>query len=215
MSEETKFYKLAIEASKKTGWFPEVIFTQWQVETGHFKSENLRKNNNIAGQTWAKGIHSESMKGSPRPKAEGGFYIKYSDPVQGYVDFIKKSKRFAKVKDKNCIEEQFKAIAYGGWAGTNQNDYKRYFELLLSVHKSNIKKGNYQADSTNESSSILNDEGYIKEIQRLLNTHGFILKVDGIYGPKTIQAVKDFQNKVKINVDGIVGKITLSKLKSK
>ena len=37
-------------------------------------------------------------------------------------------------------------------------------------------------------------------------------KVDGIYGPNTAAAVKDFQQAVRIEVDGIVGPITRAKL---
>lgn len=49
-------------------------------------------------------------------------------------------------------------------------------------------------------------------LQTLLNQHGYKLKVDGIFGPKTLAAVKDFQKKNGLKVDGIVGPKTLAKL---
>ena len=44
-----------------------------------------------------------------------------------------------------------------------------------------------------------------KEIQEQLNKHGYNLNVDGIVGPKTTAAIKDFQTKNGLQVDGIVG----------
>lgn len=50
-------------------------------------------------------------------------------------------------------------------------------------------------------------------IQYLLNERiGAGLVVDGIFGPKTEAAVKDFQRKAKIGVDGIVGPVTWTHL---
>jgi len=140
MKDVQKYYQLAIEASKIIEWLPEVILSQWQVETAHFTSNNFLKNNNIAGQTWQTYMPL-SIKGSARPKGEGGFYIKYANPVDGYVNFIEKNPRYSKVKNFKTAEEQFKEIAKQGWA-TAPN----YAKTLLSVHNSNIKKGIYKID---------------------------------------------------------------------
>ena len=48
----------------------------------------------------------------------------------------------------------------------------------------------------------------VTELQRLLNSNGYNLKADGIYGDKTMAAVKDYQKKKKLAVDGIVGNNT-------
>lgn len=53
----------------------------------------------------------------------------------------------------------------------------------------------------------------IKWLQWMLNRHGYGLGIDGIYGPKTLEAVKDFQKKHGLIVDGLVGKMTKSELK--
>jgi peptidoglycan hydrolase-like protein with peptidoglycan-binding domain len=50
----------------------------------------------------------------------------------------------------------------------------------------------------------------VKWLQYVLNEKGYDLKIDGIFGPKTEQAVRNFQTKVF--VDGIVGEFTLKKL---
>jgi peptidoglycan hydrolase-like protein with peptidoglycan-binding domain len=50
-------------------------------------------------------------------------------------------------------------------------------------------------------------------VQYLLNQQiNARLATDGIYGPKTTAAVKAFQKKVKLPVDGIVGPMTYPKL---
>jgi hypothetical protein len=95
MSIKGYWWNKAKEASAVVGWFPTVILAQWQWETGNFTSNNLTKNNNIAGQTWLPYM-GEASKGTAR--AEGGFYIKYADPVEGYTDFILCNPRYANVR---------------------------------------------------------------------------------------------------------------------
>ena len=52
----------------------------------------------------------------------------------------------------------------------------------------------------------------VKELQTALNKNGYNLSVDGIFGSKTQAAVKDYQTKNKLQVDGIVGKNTWGSL---
>lgn len=53
---------------------------------------------------------------------------------------------------------------------------------------------------------------YVKEIQGLLNKLGYGLAVDGVLGAGTFAAVKDFQGKHSLGVDGSPGPNTRSKL---
>ena len=48
----------------------------------------------------------------------------------------------------------------------------------------------------------------VTELQKLLNQNGYTLDTDGIYGSKTLAAVKDYQQKNNLAVDGIVGNNT-------
>ena len=52
----------------------------------------------------------------------------------------------------------------------------------------------------------------VKTLQTALNKYGYNLKVDGAFGTKTEAAVKDYQKKYGLSVDGIVGAKTWSKL---
>ncbi|RTE09294.1 glucosaminidase domain-containing protein [Paenibacillus whitsoniae] len=124
------WWNKAREASLEIGWFPTVILAQWQLETGNFTSSNLRVNNNIAGQTWQPYM-SQSLKGTPRPASEGGFYIKYDDPIEGYVDFILQNRRYADVRWKLTEMDQIQAIAAAGWA-TDPNYANKLVKILIS-----------------------------------------------------------------------------------
>lgn len=53
----------------------------------------------------------------------------------------------------------------------------------------------------------------VKWLQFELNEAGYNLTVDGIFGNSTLSAVMNFQASCKIEVDGIVGKVTRSYLK--
>jgi lipoprotein-anchoring transpeptidase ErfK/SrfK len=52
----------------------------------------------------------------------------------------------------------------------------------------------------------------IEEIQQLLNKYGYKLAVDGIFGASTQDAIINFQHRLELGVDGIVGDQTLAKL---
>jgi peptidoglycan hydrolase-like protein with peptidoglycan-binding domain len=60
-----------------------------------------------------------------------------------------------------------------------------------------------------------NDPDDVRLLQQSLNEcDDYSLKVDGIYGPATSSAVKDFQRRNMLTIDGIVGPQTWSKLAS-
>lgn len=54
----------------------------------------------------------------------------------------------------------------------------------------------------------------VKELQTLLNKHGYTISIDGDFGALTESAVRDFQNKNGLVVDSLVGAKTWSALRS-
>jgi peptidoglycan hydrolase-like protein with peptidoglycan-binding domain len=53
----------------------------------------------------------------------------------------------------------------------------------------------------------------VRAVQFLLQKkYSYTLEVDGIFGPITSQAVKDFQSKHGLTADGVVGPLTWQKL---
>ncbi len=54
----------------------------------------------------------------------------------------------------------------------------------------------------------------VKTLQCLLKEHGADVEVDGVFGNGTREAVKAFQKKYNLGVDGVVGDKTLEKLLS-
>lgn len=55
----------------------------------------------------------------------------------------------------------------------------------------------------------------VRELQKLLNKAGDNIEVDGNFGSKTLEAVKVFQSRAGLKVDGIAGKNTIAALMAK
>lgn len=54
----------------------------------------------------------------------------------------------------------------------------------------------------------------VKKLQNMLNQNGYTLDEDGVFGNNTLTAVKDYQTKSGLDVDGIVGEQTWGSLTS-
>ena len=54
----------------------------------------------------------------------------------------------------------------------------------------------------------------VKELQQRLVALGYLSSADGIYGPKTYNAVVSFQKRNGLTADGVAGKMTLNRLNS-
>lgn len=112
-------------------------------------------------------------------------------------------------------------VTIGGNTSGNAND-GRYFNGDGVYKKSVLRNssriygyGHPDYDVEKKSPPLLmrgSKGSAVKTWQRTLNKLGYDLVVDGDFGPLTEKATKDFQRKQGIDVDGIVGPITRSKV---
>ena len=118
-----------------------------------------------------------------------------------------------------------------------ETDYKKactYTKTLIScIEKYRLYEWDKEVDSTiniapNTATNTVNTGGNItvntsivkngtrgqiaKSVQALLNIHGAGLTVDGIFGPKSVAALKTYQISQNLTADGICGEKTWNKL---
>nr|WP_075261922.1 peptidoglycan-binding domain-containing protein [Geobacillus kaustophilus] len=104
-------------------------------------------------------------------------------------------------------------IAADGIAGKQTYQaLQKYVGTQTTVSQSNSSSSNdhWTGQTLREGSK---GEG-VKELQIMLNSAGYNVKVDGTYGHETEQAVKGFQKLAGISVDGVAGIQTYRSLKS-
>jgi peptidoglycan hydrolase-like protein with peptidoglycan-binding domain len=78
---------------------------------------------------------------------------------------------------------------------------------------SSSNSGSYSSSMSSTGLLKLNSQGNnVKLLQTSLNNKGYKLTVDGIFGDKTLTAVKNYQSKNGLTADGFVGPSTFAKL---
>jgi hypothetical protein len=110
--------------------------------------------------------------------------------LKSFVNFVIANKLDDELRDKRWADF---AAGYNG-PGYKQN---RYDDKLADAYAKYA--GGWLAPST-------------LDIQRALNAHGANLQLDGVTGPATRQAIRDFQRSNGLGVDGIAGPKTLAAL---
>ena len=142
-------------------------------------------------------------------------YDSMEDGVKGYFDFIS-TKRYVNLKSASTPKEYLELIKKDGYATSSS---------YVNTNMSCITKYDLDKYDWNNAQSVSNPykltDSIIKKgskgesvkwLQYELNKHGYKLTVDGDFGVKTEAAVRDFQSKNKLVVDGIVGKNTIRSL---
>ena len=126
----------------------------------------------------------------------------------------------------NGMEVEAAADEYGGIEGRNPGDQTGW-EILIQPYQP-VWTAVYRYDENQilpETYSFKFKKVWkgctgkdVKRLQALLRARGFrdddgnTIKIDGVFGDKTEQAVKRFQKKYKLDADGIVGRDTWTKL---
>ena len=141
-------------------------------------------------------------------------YSSMEEGVKGYFDFIS-VKRYANLLTATTPKEYLEMIKRDGYATSSsyvnscmavisRHDLERYdsFETIPFGNPYQLTASVMKSGSRGES---------VKWLQWELDSKGYPLNVDGIYGPKTEAAVRQFQTDVF--VDGVVGPDTLGKLR--
>lgn len=131
----------------------------------------------------------------------------------GYYDFLD-MKRYTKVRDANTPEKYMNAIKAAGYctSSTYINN------CLAKIDKYGLTKYDdvvvENPSETKRPTLRRGDRGEdVVHLQTRLTAMGYgVGKIDGIFGAKTLEAVKAFQVENGLSVDGIVGAKTWGKI---
>lgn len=230
---------IAVEQAKKHGMkiFPSVCIAQAIHESGWGTSSKMVRANALFGIKVGKAayhfgtawkgasyntITKEYYNGSTSAtviKDNFRAYDSLSDATEDYFDLLCTASRYKAALNAVDYKACIRAIAPSYATGESVNNaYSKAIISIIETH--NLTKydngdvpvvpvGNPYKRTDNIMKSGSRGES-VKWLQYVLNEKGYDLKIDGIFGPKTEQAVRDFQTKVF--VDGIVGELTLKKL---
>lgn len=150
-------------------------------------------------------------------------YDKIEDSICDYMDMLLHCSRYRGAVDCRTPEDSIKGIVNGNYA-TDPN----YLAKAISIiNKYNLKRFDHKGvindvcpytipEASNRNSLKRGSRGdTVKALQWALNVLiNAGLYIDGNYGPATEAAVKEFQKRAGLAVDGIAGKNTWAKIRS-
>lgn len=144
-------------------------------------------------------------------------YDNISDATEDYMDLLCTAKRYKSALNQINPQRSIEEIVKGGYA--TGPDYAKHICQLIKTY--NLEKYDGKDIPVNDNpykltTSLLKKGSRgesVKWLQYELNRYGVGLKVDGILGPKSEQAIKDYQKANKLVVDGKAGPVTLLSLK--
>lgn len=143
-------------------------------------------------------------------------YDSMVDGVKGYFDFIS-TKRYANLKTANTPQLYLERIKADGYA-TSSTYVNTNMNCILKWDLTKYDSKEPVTDSTTISPSVMpvikkgSKGDWVVIAQGRLVVAGYKIEVDGVFGPKTEEAVKQFQLDHHLTVDGIIGKNTWSAL---
>ena len=227
---------LAVEQAKRHGnkIFPSICIAQACCESAYGTSPKMVRANAVFGikvgkskwhfgNAWKDKAYSTKTKecydGKTYTTITDMFraYDSISDAVEDYFDMLCTASRYKYALNQPTPLACIQGIQKAPYA--TSPSYVNTIMNIVKTYKLERFDGSTPASSNpyTLTASILkaNSRGEsVKWVQYELNRYGYNLTVDGIFGIKTTTAVKDFQKKNGLLVDGIVGKNTIKKLKS-
>jgi peptidoglycan hydrolase-like protein with peptidoglycan-binding domain len=158
-----------------------------------------------SGQTLRKGDRGEYVKTLQSWLHKAGFNPGAIDGIYGTntEKAVKEFQRRVGITAENIAEKQ------------TYNALQSYLRTQTSTSKSTSSTSNNSNDWTGQTLRKGSQGEAVKDLQRMLNSVGYNVKVDGINGSETEGAVKNFQKSVGLQVDGIAGKNTYNALDKK
>lgn len=139
-------------------------------------------------------------------------YDTIEDAVEDYMDLLCTASRYKGALNQPSARKCIEGIVNGGYA-TGPNYADHVMAIINNYNLTRIDEGLlYEPVKARPVLKRGSRGNNVKELQELLNNHGYNLKVDGIFGDNTEKAVLQFQLDHQLKVDGIVGKITWNKL---
>lgn len=143
-------------------------------------------------------------------------YDNMIEGVKGYFDFIS-TKRYANLKTANTPQLYLERIKADGYA-TSSTYVNTNMNCILKWDLTKYDSKEPVTDSTTISPSVMpvikkgSKGDWVVIAQGRLVVAGYKIEVDGVFGPKTEEAVKKYQADHHLTVDGIIGKNTWTAL---
>ena len=123
----------------------------------------------------------------------------------------------ADVQKQQTAEEAARAEAAAEAQKLEEQQYEAQLAAQARIDAAQIaaeaKSGGSSGSASSSSSSNQNEED-IADVQTALNRLGYNLNVDGINGPDTKKAVKDYQQTRGLTADGVIGPETMARLEA-
>ena len=195
-------YQIADEVNKRLGEEPQPTPSQdiYRVQVGAYRvRDNADK---VADNLQSDGYSTYIVTVDGLYKVQVGAFASRDNAVRlrdelrgkGYSAFVTEGKRDSKV-DQSVVKLQDALNAVYG-AGLSVDGV--FGDETLAALPDDMSNGD--------------DNAVVACLQEKLNDLGYTLDVDGIFGDVTEECVRDYQSSHGLEVDGIVGKMTWTKL---
>lgn len=140
-------------------------------------------------------------------------YDSIEDAVEDYYDMLAVCSRYKCCLNQSDARTCITAIKNGGYATS-----PTYISTIMSIiNKYNLTQYDGVVTGCTGATAYpvlkYGSKGeYVRELQQKLTAAGYGLAVDGVFGPKTLEAVKAYQAEHGLAVDGKVGPKTWAEL---
>ncbi|QJX62970.1 hypothetical protein HLK66_16135 [Niallia circulans] len=217
------------QAALESAWGESGLATKYK---NLFGIKGSYQGNSAMMDTW-------EVYGGERYEIKDNFraYPNWSTSILDYGVFLTVNQRYKKAIGLKNYKDQIKAIHNAGYATDPQYADKvisiiekyglsAWDKEVLEPKKEAVKQTPSKVAATT-SSTVVKYPGKVfiskkpyptgKDVERIQNALNNavgkkIVKVDGVYGPKTAEAVKAYQKRHKLTIDGKVGPQTWNKM---